>query len=111
MPTSEPILSEEREMTYQLKRWEFNALLLQSILVSAVAMAAVMRAAHFPAHSASIAQFFLIALAFAMPSVFLHPVLTAQLRNLYGRQLSAARAAMWTVIGSLVGASLACLLT
>lgn len=97
-------------MTYQLKRWEFNALLLQSILVSAVAMAALMRAAHFPVLLPSITQFLLIALAFAMPSVFLHPVLTSQLRNLYGRQLSAARAAMWTVIGSLVGASLACLL-
>jgi hypothetical protein len=91
-------------MSYELKRWEYRTLLIESILVSGVASAAFMGVALLPALSPAV-QFLLKALAFAMPGVFLWPVLNAYSRNRKGRELSTKRF-VWIPIAGLVGATL-----
>jgi hypothetical protein len=90
-------------MNYELKRWELHTLLFESILLSAVAAAALLWAS---ARVSGVLEFLVQALAFSMPGVITWPALKAEARNVHHRQLSAASGATWLVIGSIIAAGL-----
>ena len=96
-------------MNYTLKRWEFSALLLESVVLSGAVVALFLflgRAMRVPGVTAGVSELLWTALAFASGGLCLLPVLSADARNAHGRVVSIGRRVGWILLAGLVGAGI-----
>jgi hypothetical protein len=93
-----------RAQFYELRTWEFNALLIESILLGAACMAAVAVAGvKLLGPLLPLPDFLWVALGFLLPGIELYPILNVQLRNTRGREVPFFRAVFWSLVGAAVG--------
>lgn len=95
------------ERPSELRPWEFNALVIESILFSGLVMAIVWTMAVRSRVMAESVAFFLGLVAL---SVVLIPIESVVLRQRYKRQMAIGSSVLWMVAGAAVGAGLYALL-
>lgn len=74
--------------TYEVRGWEFNALLLQGVVLSACGMALAMRFLPVLLAGWAVPRFVYDAIGFSLPGLLLYPILNARMRYAYGREIS-----------------------
>ncbi|HVF60925.1 MAG TPA: hypothetical protein VNJ70_14045 [Thermoanaerobaculia bacterium] len=90
-----------------LLRWEFNALLLESILAGAGLFALLSwagRAFLAPVHPWAVAAAY--GVGFLLLMLALYPILNVHQRSVHGRRIGFGKILAWSALGSAVGALL-----
>lgn len=100
--------TQQSSAPFSLARWEFNVLVLESLLLGALLMAGVARlgprilASAFPlADELAIGMSFAAGLLLIMLCFF--AVLSIHARNLLGKRLSFLKMLAWGLVGSMLG--------
>lgn len=99
--------SKEDPEALHLSRWEFNALLLESVLAGAVLFALMSwigRRFLAPVHPWAVPAAFGVGLLLLM--LALHPILSVHQRSVGRRSSGFGRTLAWSLLGSVVGAIL-----